>query len=258
MTKTDPVADKSVMKTAFHPSLRIAALLACAAVSVAATPAKTPPKAPAAKVNWVAQIATTANGSHRYGNPDAAVKLVEYVSYTCPHCAHFHKESDAVLRMSVVPQGKVSVTVTNFLRNPIDLTVAMLTNCGDPKRFFVRHSAFFGTQETWLGKADKFSKEQQARWYQGELPIRMRAIANDFGFYEKMEGWGISRPQVDACFADKSKLDTLRAQQAEVEKLGFQGTPSFTLNGEVLPANDWASVSKAITAKIAETRAGNI
>lgn len=237
---------------------RIAALLACAALSVAATPAKKSAPLPAAQVNWVAQVAVTANGSHRYGNPDAPVKLVEYISYTCPHCAHFHKESDAVLRATVVPKGQVSVTVTNFLRNPIDLTVAMLTNCGDPKRFFVRHSAFFGTQDTWLAKADGFSKEQQARWYHGEMPIRMRAIASDFGFYEKMETAGVSRPQVDACFADKAAFDRLRSQQTEVQRLGFEGTPSFTLNGEVLPANDWASVSKAITAKIAETRAGNI
>ena len=24
------------------------------------------------------------------GNPDAPVKIVEYASFTCPHCAHFH------------------------------------------------------------------------------------------------------------------------------------------------------------------------
>jgi len=242
------------MKTA----LRLTALAACAALSVAATPARKAAPSSAAQANWAGQIVTTANGSHRFGNPDAPVKLVEYVSYTCPHCAHFHKESDAVLRLTVVPKGQVSVTVTNLLRNPIDLTVAMLTNCGDPKRFFVRHGAFFGSQEAWMGKLETFSRDQQQRWYQGEMIDRMRAIASDFGFYAKMESWSIGRAQVDACFASKPMLDKLKAQQTEVESLGLHSTPSFTLNGELLDAHDWDAVSKAITAKLAQQRAGNI
>lgn len=245
------------MKTVLRLSL-LACGLATGFAAHAATPARKPAPSGAASANWAGQIAVNADGSHRYGNPDAPVRLDEYVSYTCPHCAHFHKESDPILRLTVVPKGQVSVTVTNFLRNPIDLTIAMLTNCGDPKRFFVRHNAFFATQEVWMAKIEKTSRGQQARWYQGELPDRMRAISSDLGFYAKMESWGIGRAQTDACFANKPALDKLRAQQAEVEKLGFQGTPSFTLNGEVLNANDWASVSKAITEKIAAQRAGNI
>jgi protein-disulfide isomerase len=247
------------VKTVLRNTARLTALAACAALTVAASPPKkAAPAATAAKGNWVSLVAVTADGSHRYGNPEAPVQLNEFVSYTCPHCAHFHKESDPVLRLTVVPKGQVAVTVTNFLRNPIDLTVAMLTNCGDPKRFFVRHNAFFATQDAWVGKIEKMNREQQARWYQGELPERMRAISSDLGFYAKTESWGLSRAQTDACFTNKAMLDKLRAQQSEVEKYGFQGTPSFTLNGQVLPANDWASVSKAITDKIAEQRAGNI
>lgn len=245
------------MKTVLRLSL-LACGLATGFAAHAATPAKKPAPSSGASANWAGQIAVTSDGGHRYGNPDAPVQLNEFVSYTCSHCAHFHKESDPVLRLTVVPKGQVAVTVTNFLRNPIDLTVAMLTNCGDPKRFFVRHNAFFATQDVWLAKIEKLNRDQQARWYQGELPDRMRAISSDLGFYAKMESWGIGRAQTDVCLANKPALDKLRAQQAEVEKLGFQGTPSFTLNGEVLNASDWASVSKAITEKIAAQRAGNI
>ncbi|WP_235037911.1 thioredoxin domain-containing protein [Novosphingobium sp. 18052] len=241
------------MKTA----LRFTALAACAALSVAAAPRK-PAATGSSGANWAGQVVATDDGSHRFGNPDAPVRLIEYVSYTCPHCAHYHKESDPVLRLTLVPKGQVSVTVTNFLRNPIDLTVAMLTNCGDPKRFFVRNNAFFATQETWLAKVESMNREQQARWYQGELTPRMRAIASDLGFYAKMESWGIGRAQTDACLADKPMLDKLRKQQSEVEALGLQGTPSFSINGEMLEAHDWAGVSKALTAKLAEQRAGNI
>jgi protein-disulfide isomerase len=240
--------------------LRVAALAACAALSVAAAPKAAPAKKtlPPASTNWGANTLVTPNGSHRVGNPDAPIKLVEYVSYTCPHCAHYTKESEPVLRLTLIPKGQISITVTNFLRNPIDLTVAMLTNCGDPRRFFVRHNAFFASQDQWLGKVERFNAEQQKRWYQGDMPQRMRAIASDFGFYDKMAGWGVTRAQAYACMSNTAMLDKLKVQQAEVQSLGLAATPSFTLNGEVLEGHDWASVQKSITDKLAEQRAGNI
>ena len=244
------------MKTALR-ALAPLALAASASLCLAAT-SKTPKSLEKRSTNWNSAIAVTADGSHQLGNPEAPVKLTEFVSYTCPHCAHFQKESDPVLRLTVIPQGKVSITVTNLLRNPIDLTVAMLTNCGDPKRFFVRHNAFFATQDTWLAKAQTMTQAQEQRWYQGTLPDRMRAIASDFGFYEKMSGWGIDRAQTDACLADTATLDKLKAQQQEAATLGLNSTPSFTLNGEALQVHDWPSVSKAITDKLAELHAGTI
>jgi hypothetical protein len=46
------------------------------------------------------------------GNPrNAPVKLVEYISYTCPHCAHFEAESDAQLRIGFIATGKGSIEV---------------------------------------------------------------------------------------------------------------------------------------------------
>lgn len=241
----------------------LSALVAGAALSLAATQPnttarKTAQSGASAKINWNGQIAVTANGSHRLGNPDAPVKLNEYVSYTCSHCADFHKQSDPALRLTVIPKGQVSVTVTNFLRNPIDLTVAMLANCGDPKRFFVRHNGFFASQKTWMAKLDKFSRDQQQRWYQGAQVDRMRAIASDFDFYGKMSSWGVSRGQADACLADAAMLEKLREQQAEVKSFGFSGTPSFTLDGKPIEAHDWPTVSKAITARLAALRSGNI
>ena len=164
-----------------------------------------------------------------------------------------------MLRLTVVPKGKVQVTVTNLLRNPVDLTVAMLANCGDPKRFFVRHNAFFATQDTWLQKAIDATKSQQQRWYQGPMIDRMRAMASDLELYKIMSGWGIDRAQTDACLADKAMLEKLSNQQAEIAKLGLKSTPSFTLNGKVLTdVHDWTGVSTAITSALADERDGTV
>lgn len=242
------------MKTALGAMVLAAGAMTCVSAS-----AKTSKSLEKASTNWNSRIEMTADGSHRFGNPDAPVKLTEYVSYTCPHCAHYQQQSDPVLRLTVVPKGKVQVTVTNLLRNPVDLTVAMLANCGDPKRFFVRHNAFFATQDTWLQKAIDATKSQQQRWYQGPMIDRMRAMASDLELYKIMSGWGIDRAQTDACLADKAMLEKLSNQQAEIAKLGLKSTPSFTLNGKVLTdVHDWTGVSTAITSALADERDGTV
>ncbi|GGC11152.1 hypothetical protein GCM10011494_32360 [Novosphingobium endophyticum] len=234
---------------------RGALLAACAALGLAATPPK--PLEPAKGNNWNARIGVTADGSHTLGNPDAPIKLTEYVSYTCSHCADFHRQSDAALRLTMVPKGQIQVTVTNLLRNPIDLTVAMLAACGDPKRFWVRHGAFMGTQDKWLPKVEKLSREQQARWYQGEMVNRMRAVASDFGFYAKVQQWGLDRAQADRCLGDKAMLEKLKEQQVTAQTLGISGTPSFVLNGKVQEVHDWGGLSRVLSDRIAALRAGS-
>ncbi|MCB8828310.1 DsbA family protein, partial [Escherichia coli] len=46
--------------------------------------------APAA--DWTRHVTQTAKGAFVLGNPAAPIKLVEYGSYTCSHCAAFSKE----------------------------------------------------------------------------------------------------------------------------------------------------------------------
>ena len=39
------------------------------------------------------------------GNPDAEVTLIEYASFTCPHCAAFSKESAPTLKAQMIRSG---------------------------------------------------------------------------------------------------------------------------------------------------------
>lgn len=225
-----------------YRSFRLIAVLALATLGVAASP----PHA-----NWNGTVTQGADGAYTLGNPAAKVKLTEYVSYTCPHCAHFHKEADPTLRLTYVPQGKVSITVEQVLRNPIDLTIAMLTNCGDPKTFFTRHNAFMASQEQWLGKYDGFTAAQTARWTTGPVPSRLRAIASDFDFYATMAHWSYSRPQVDRCLGDAAILKRVTAQTEEAGKAGIDSTPSFAIDGEVLTGtHEWKLLAPQIDDKL--------
>jgi protein-disulfide isomerase len=201
----------------------------------------------AASKNWLATTAAT-QGGHRIGNPDAKTKLIELVSYTCPHCGHFFKEADGPLKLAYIQPGKLSVEVHHLIRDPVDLAVSVLAECGDPKKFFGNHDMFFSRQEQWLAKAQGTSRAQQQRWYEGPLPQRLRAIAADFGFYDMMESRGYSRAQADTCLNDEKKANALLAQsKADADKFGAKGTPTFVLNGKTLDVYTWDDLQKLLS-----------
>jgi protein-disulfide isomerase len=213
-----------------------AALLAAAPLAIGAT----------AHNNWLTTTAVT-SGGHRMGNPSAPTKLIEFVSYTCPHCGHFFKEADGPIKITLVQPGKGSVEIRHIIRDPVDYTAVVLAECGDPKKFFGNHDMFFAQQEKWVGKIEGASKAQQQRWYAGAIPQRMRAIAEDAGFYDMMETRGYSRAQVDRCINDTKRVEALlKASQGNVDTYDVHSTPSFVLNGKTLDIHSWDELQKVL------------
>lgn len=203
------------------------------------------------KPNWNVTVAVAEDGTHTLGNPDAKVKISEFVSYTCPHCANFQKEAEAPLRLAYVQPGTVSVRIVHFIRDTVDLNVAMLVNCGDPAGFFARHHIFLQSQDQWLDKIQAMTDAQKARWNGEDFATSMRAITSDMGFYEVMEHRGYSRVEVDRCLADTAVARKLLAQKEEGLRLGIPGTPSFMINGAVSDdAYDWRTLDNAIKARL--------
>lgn len=187
--------------------------------------------------------------SHRIGNPDAEITLTEYVSYTCGTCAKFAREGDPVLEIAYVGSGKVRLEIRQFLRNPVDLTIAMMTHCGAPSKFKQNHAAFMLGQSKWIGPLQNPSQAQIARWTQPGAASR-RNIANDFGFYEIMKPRGYRITELDKCLNDDAKAQAFAAAtQADAQRLGIRGTPTFAINGEKV---DVAPVWSALQPKLDE------
>jgi protein-disulfide isomerase len=227
-------------------SIRLAALAAAALLSLGAGK----PAASAPHANWLTTVSVSPSGGHLLGNPAAKVKLVEYISYTCPHCAHFQKQSEVAMRLAYIQSGKVQVEVRHLIRDPIDMTVAMLTNCGAPSRFFGNHSLFLLNQDGWIGRAADASPAQRARWTTGDNASRFRAIAHDYGFYTMMEQRGYDRPTLDRCLADAAMARRIAAQTAQANKDGVPGTPGFLIDGVLLAGTyDWESLNTQLEAR---------
>lgn len=229
--------------------------LAAAFALAAGAPTSARPAAPRLATTgqnpWLVQVAVPPLGSHIIGNPDAKVKLVEYMSYTCPHCAVFEAEAAPTLRLKFIASGKGSLEIRHLLRDPLDLSVALLVNCGKPARFWDLHHAFLARQGTWLTAAQNTTPAQQARWSAASLGQRMRAIASDLHFYDIMENNGIGRTAADRCLGDAALARRLSAQTAEAAKLGIDGTPSFLVGDTLLAGtHDWASLQPQLDARL--------
>jgi protein-disulfide isomerase len=221
---------------------------ALAALILAATAA---PAAADSKSNWAATVAVAEDATHTLGNPDAKVQVTEFVSYTCPHCAHFQKQSEAPMRLAYVMPGKVSLRVVHFVRDSVDLNIGLLVQCGDPKGFFARHNQFLQEQDKWLTKAGKLTKAQRDRWGSGDFAWGMRAIASDLGFYDLMAHRGYDHAQVDRCLADTALANKLLGQYADAKRLGVPGTPSFAIGGKLIDsAYDWPTLDAEIKGQL--------
>ncbi|KPL68120.1 hypothetical protein SZ64_08310 [Erythrobacter sp. SG61-1L] len=219
--------------------IRAGAVVGFALMSVGAAP------------NWLVTVSKT-DGGHLLGNPNAKVKLTTFESYTCPHCADFEKEAGAELRISFVQSGKVSLEVRHALRDPVDLTAAMLTECVAPGKFFATHQAIFRNFDQIARTLTTSTKAQQDRWYGQDKAAARRAIASDFGFYPIVASQGLTRAQADQCLNNNALAKRLAEQdRADEEKYNITGTPSFAINGVRLIATyQWSLLKPQLDARL--------
>ncbi len=192
-----------------------------------------------------------ADGGHRIGNPDARTTLTEYVSYTCPHCAAFTREGEQPIKLAYIGTGKVRLEIRHLVRDPVDLTAAVLANCGAISRFPQNHTAFMLSQDDWLPRMASASAAQRQRWTTGAMPARLRAIAADMGFYRIMERRGYTRAQADRCLNDEAAARQIAETSSADWKIpGITGTPSFAIDGTVLAGtHGWSSLEPQLSAR---------
>lgn len=232
---------------------RIAALVAAAAAAIGAVSlasATAPVRSAQENRNWAAHVVET-EGGHAIGDPQAPLRLTEYISYTCPGCARFTREGEGALALAYIAPGRVRLEIRHLLRDPVDLTAALLTHCGAPARFPHNHAAFMLSQDSWLGRIGSASAAQRQRWTAGDPAARRRAIAGDLGFYDIMERRGYGRAEADRCLADEGMARRLAEHSAADWRIpGIGGTPAFAIDGAVLAGtHDWSQLEPQLAAR---------
>jgi protein-disulfide isomerase len=150
------------------------------------------------------------------GDPAAKVKIVEYLSFTCPHCAHFHSEVYPRLKAEYIDTGKVRLEYHEVYFDQLGLLGAMLARCGGELRYMGITDMLYDKQQEWAGAGDMNAAVEQL------MKIGRAA--------------GMEDAAMDACLRDQAQAEALVAnyqKNIETNYPGntFGGTPSFIING---------------------------
>jgi protein-disulfide isomerase len=203
-----------------------------AAGNVAAEEAVKPP----ANGDWSTVVAQTAQGGFRMGNPDAKVKLVEFGSMTCPHCAEFDEAGFKPLIDKYVKNGQVSFEFRNFVRDPFDIAASLIARCNGSKSFFPLTSALFEDQTEWIGKIQNLPQAEMEALTNVGPDRQFLEIAKAAGLQQWAAMRGVPNAKSTQCLSDQNAVSQLvqMNSDATTQYPNFSGTPSFTINGELV------------------------
>ena len=167
------------------------------------------------------------------GNPDAAVTVVEYASYTCPHCKSFHEGVLPQIKENYVDTGKVQFIYREVYFDKYGLWAGMVARCGGGDRYF--------------GIADMIY-DQQGSWTKGEDAAAIAGNLKKIGLTA-----GLAPETIDACMQDATKAQAMFAlfqQNAEADEI--TSTPSFIINGEKYANMSYADFAEVLDEKLGE------
>ena len=167
------------------------------------------------------------------GAEDAPVTLIEYASYTCPHCANFHEGAYKKLKAEYIDTGKVKFIYREVYFDRFGLWASMVARCGGEEKFF--------------GITDRIFK-QQSEWTRAGGPAEMVDALKKIGRVA-----GIDNEQLEACMQDATKAQTLVTwYQENATKDEVESTPSFILNGTKVSNQPYEDLKALIDAELEE------
>lgn len=146
------------------------------------------------------------------GNPDAPIKLTEYASFTCPHCANFNETVFKDLKANYIDTGKVFFTMREVYFDKFGLLAGMMARCGGTDRYFGFVDTFYHNRDTWLSAEDP-----------AVITENLKRIGRT---------GGMSDEQIDTCWSNRDFANALVENfQKNMTADGIEGTPTFMIDG---------------------------
>jgi protein-disulfide isomerase len=146
---------------------------------------------------------------HVLGDPKAPITMIEYASFTCPHCAHFSIAILPEVKKKWIDTGKVKLIYRDFPLDQTALKAAQLAECAGKDKYFGVVDMIFDTQQKWAVASDPIA----------ELAKSLRIA-------------GMDDAAVKACLANDAVANAVIADYRGGEALGVNSTPTLFINGE--------------------------
>lgn len=208
------------------------------------------PAAPPAGQKWTDVVSPTPEGGFRMGNPNAAIKLVEYGSRTCPTCGLFGQTGMRPLEDKYVQSGKVSYEFRDFMVHAPDLGVDLLGRCAGAGPYFPILEQMYVAQPGFLDKLEAASKDTAfVNQVQAASPSQGATMWVDrLGYVDFVKQRGLTEAQARACLADPKQIKAITdLTERAMNSDGVTGTPSFVLNGQKLENQvTWPQIEQAL------------
>lgn len=196
---------------------------------------------------WSEVITKTEQGGYLMGNPDAAIKLVEFASLTCPHCAEFYESAERELIADYVNTGRVSFEFRNFVRDPIDITGAMLSRCSAPESYFALTGQVFENQQQFFDAMRDAGEGAYQQAVSAPSDQRFVNLGQITGLTEFFAARGVSIDQGNDCLSKGAEAEALANATNEAStQYNITGTPTFLINNTKIDGLTWPEVEAAL------------
>lgn len=167
------------------------------------------------------------------GNADASVTIIEYASYTCPHCARFHTDVFKQLKVDYIDTGKVQFIHREVYFDRFGLWAGMVARCGGEMRYYGMNDLIYGGQSEWLGTGDPT-----------EVLANLRSLGRSAGMNDAA---------LDTCLEDEAFAQSLVATyQTHASADEIQATPTLVINGEKYSNMSYRDLAALLDEKLAE------
>ena len=169
-----------------------------------------PAPTPVAQTADKATLLSAQPTDHVLGDPKAPITLIEYASFTCPHCAHFHTQILPELKKKWIDSGKVKLVYRDFPLDQVAAKAAQIAECAGNDRYFGVIDLIFRGQDQWALGADPIAELAK--------PLRIA---------------GLGDKEIKECLANEAKANEVIADYKGGEALGVNSTPTLFIDGQL-------------------------
>jgi protein-disulfide isomerase len=178
------------------------------------------------------------------GDKNAPVKLIEYASMSCPHCAEFYANGFENLK-DYIDSGEVVFIYRDLPLNGPALAGAVAAQCYY-NRIKMLKIAISITNEKYYNFVKNLYKHQEKWAFMPNFIDKLKEIS-------AMQG-GISDEELTKCFENKELQKSIIANAQEAsQSLEIKATPTFIINDQIISGyKGWDVLAKAIDEKLNE------